>query len=227
MPLEKVLERYGGQASAGSLVYSLRKRQNFQSPMVRTKADQLNANENASANNSNNKESPIATSQKAELDEVKAKLEDKLVNGFCESDANKSQTENTDSSNKEPGSGDDAPDEEPSPSSKIEPNPETASEMVCDGEVCSPSENGADALKSGKQIIHEATMETGVEEGSSQTSAECSATEPLTAEMVNSKVLNYLVFPEFELVPWSMRTSLPLPGLSNIYIYFGNLFSIF
>lgn len=210
MPLEKVLERYGGQqASAGSLVYSLRKRQNFQSPMVRTKADKSDANENASVN-SNNSESHIATSEKMELDDVKAKLEDKLVNGFCENDANKSQTESTDTSSTEPALGHDVLNTEPVSSSKIEPNAETASEVVSDREACSASENGTDASNSGKQVIHEATVETTVEEGSSQASEKCIATESSTAEMVNSEVLYYLIFPKFELVPLCMFMSASL-----------------
>lgn len=109
MPLEKVLERYGSQVNAGSVmgksIYSLRKRQKFQSPLVRTKADKSDGKEKPCEcfpSEADGTElpsaSPASSTGNKEFDEVKTKLEDKLINGFYENEADRCQSEVTNGS---------------------------------------------------------------------------------------------------------------------------------
>lgn len=104
MPLEKVLERYGGQANAGAVmgksIYSLRKRQKFQSPLVKTKADKCDGKENPREffpSETDGTElpsaSPASSTGSKGLDEIQTKLEDKLINGVCENEADRCQSE--------------------------------------------------------------------------------------------------------------------------------------
>ena len=76
MPIEKLLERYGGTACVNNkLISSLKKSKKFNSPVVRKKSDAPSL-----TNGSNGSGEPGTES----IPDVKANLEEKLVNGCCD-----------------------------------------------------------------------------------------------------------------------------------------------